>query len=100
MQITSELYQAHRELSQCSAAFLEFAAQEPACLKRSGFDTLLSDKRFTYFKSQPWPTFINQKKKQEMGQKKASSSKLKNRKGISTCKLTKMHPISWEHYQK
>jgi hypothetical protein len=66
MKIAKEMYEAHGELSDCSAAFLEFVEKNPACLERSAFDTVLSDKRFAYFSSQPWPTFINDRKKKEV----------------------------------
>ncbi|MCP5103980.1 MAG: hypothetical protein GY950_11405, partial [bacterium] len=66
MRITNEVVEAHRQLSDTSVAFLEFAQRNPDCLDRVHFDMLLSDKRFTYFRSQPWPTFINGKCKKEM----------------------------------
>ncbi len=68
MNYTKEIYAAHQDLSQCSAAFLEFIKENPACLERSNFERILSDTRFAYFKSQPWPTFINTKKKKEMAE--------------------------------
>ncbi|MCU0286498.1 MAG: hypothetical protein MUF15_08860 [Acidobacteria bacterium] len=68
MQLTKDIYEAHRQLSNCSARFLEFVEKNSSCLDRSGFDTLLSDNRFNYFKSQPWPTFINEKKKKEISE--------------------------------
>ncbi|UCH95168.1 MAG: hypothetical protein JSV88_33670 [Candidatus Aminicenantes bacterium] len=66
MEITKELYAAHRGLSLASTQFLEFVSRCPACLQRSNFNTLLSDRRYEYFQSQPWPTFINQETKKKM----------------------------------
>lgn len=68
MRIAADIYAAHRELSNCSVAFLEFVEQNPTCMHRHCFDTLLSDSRFDYFPSQPWPTFINNRKKKEMSE--------------------------------
>lgn len=66
MEITKEIYAAHQKLSNCSAKFLDFVGDNPDSLKRSNFNALLGDGRFDYFKSQPWPTFINNKTKKEM----------------------------------
>lgn len=66
MNITKEIYSAHRELSKCSAAFLEYVSQNPACLDRSNFKTLLSADWFDYVKFQPWPTFISKRTKDMM----------------------------------
>jgi hypothetical protein len=66
MNITKEVYSAHRELSQCSAAFLEYVSKNPGCLKRSNFSALLSADWFDYVKFQPWPTFISKKTKDMM----------------------------------
>ena len=66
MEITKENHLIHGKLSACSAQFLDFVKENPDTLQRSNFSALLSDERYTYFKSQPWPTFINEKRKQEM----------------------------------
>lgn len=66
MKITKEIYLAHQRLSRCSATFLDFVKDNPDSLHRHHFNALLSDKRFSYFKSQGWPTFINQKTKKKI----------------------------------
>jgi glutathionylspermidine synthase len=60
IEITKDIYTAHKKLSTCSADFLEFTRRHPESLARSNFNTLLKDGRFNYFYSQPWPTFINE----------------------------------------
>ena len=66
MKISKKVYAAHRKLSECSTNFLEFAENNPESLDRSSFNDLLSDARFDYFQSNPWPTFIGNKTKKEM----------------------------------
>ncbi len=66
MEITKEIYAAHQKLSDCSVKFLDFVKDNPESLKRSHFNALLNDSRFDYFKSQPWPTFINNETKKEI----------------------------------
>lgn len=66
MEISKEIYLAHQRLSDCSVKFLDFVKDNPDSLDRRYFNTLLSDKRFSYFNSQGWPTFINQKTKKEI----------------------------------
>jgi glutathionylspermidine synthase len=64
MKITKEIMAVHRELSDTSAAFLEFVEKNPGASERSQYRSLKwHDERV---KLQPWPTFINQKKKKEM----------------------------------
>ncbi|MCU0286499.1 MAG: hypothetical protein MUF15_08865 [Acidobacteria bacterium] len=60
MNITTENYAAHLELSTCSTAFLDFVKKNPACLEEAGFKSIVST-YFGYVKFHPWPTFINQK---------------------------------------
>lgn len=60
MNITAEIYAAHRELSECSAAFLEFVKENPACLEEASFAGVVST-YFGYVKFHPWPTFIDKK---------------------------------------
>jgi len=66
MEIAKEIYMAHQRLSRCSATFLDFVKDNPGSLDRSHFNVLLSDKRFNYFQSQPWPTFVNDKFKKKL----------------------------------
>ncbi|MGD2091074.1 MAG: hypothetical protein PVH61_33170 [Candidatus Aminicenantes bacterium] len=66
MEISKEIYLAHQRLSDCSVKFLDFVKDNPDSLDRRYFNALLSDKRFSYFNSQGWPTFINQKTKKEI----------------------------------
>ncbi len=66
MKISETVYEAHRKLSECSANFIDFVKNNPGSLDRSNFNALLSDARFDYFKSNPWPTFINNETKKEM----------------------------------
>lgn len=79
MMITEDIKRNHHRLSNCSVKFLEFVEKNPDCLIRSSFSSLQwHDKKI---KLQPWPTFINQKKKEEM----AAAS-------IRLCKLIKRIP--------
>ena len=68
MEITKEIYTAHQKLSSCSVKFLDFVKDNPGSLVRSNYKALLSgrDRKFNYFTSQPWPTFINEKLKNEV----------------------------------
>ncbi|MCP5103979.1 MAG: circularly permuted type 2 ATP-grasp protein [bacterium] len=60
MKIAKEVYEAHRDLSGCSAAFLDFVKENPACLEQDSFKEVVST-YFGYVKFHPWPTFINEK---------------------------------------
>lgn len=60
MNITTEIYAAHRELSECSSAFLQFVKENPACLEEASFKGVVST-YFGYVKFHPWPTFIDKK---------------------------------------
>ena len=60
MNITAKNYAAHRELSECSAVFLDFVKENPACLEEASFKGVVST-YFGYVKFHPWPTFINKK---------------------------------------
>lgn len=66
IEISRDVYEAHRKLSRCSLEFLEFVEVHPTIMKRSNFDALLSDKRFSQCRFQSWPTFVNQRTKKEM----------------------------------
>jgi hypothetical protein len=66
MEIPKNIYLAHQRLSRCSAKFLDYANDHPESFNRMHFHALLSDTRFNYFQSQPWPTFINEKLKKAM----------------------------------
>lgn len=66
MRTSETVYKAHRDLSECSVNFLDFVKNNPESLERSNFNDLLSDTGFDYFKSNPWPTFVNNKTKKEM----------------------------------
>ncbi len=66
MNDTPEIYEAHHDLSACNTAFLDFVKKNPTCLERAHFNKILLDKRFPYFKSQPWPIFVSSKRKKEM----------------------------------
>lgn len=68
MEIPGKVYTAHRRLSMCSAQYLDYAKNNPESRKRGNFNRLLNDKRFQYFRSQPWPTFINPKTKKKMAE--------------------------------
>ncbi|MCU0288244.1 MAG: hypothetical protein MUF15_17840 [Acidobacteria bacterium] len=59
MDIKKEICAAHRELSRCSEAFLNFVNENPACLEEASFKGVVST-YFGYVKFHPWPTFINQ----------------------------------------
>ncbi|MCX6584460.1 MAG: hypothetical protein NT166_30180 [Candidatus Aminicenantes bacterium] len=65
MNITTEIYTAHRELSRCSAAFLDFVQENPACLDAANFKGVLST-YFGYVKFHPWPTFIDEKTREKI----------------------------------
>ena len=60
MIISKNIYDAHRDLSACSAAFLDYAQENPACLEQDSFKAILST-YFGYVKFHPWPTFISEK---------------------------------------
>lgn len=60
MKISKDIYDAHRDLSACSAAFLDFVRENPACLEQDSFKEILST-YFGYVKFHPWPTFIDEK---------------------------------------
>jgi len=66
MKISNDVYEAHQELSTCSVNFLEFIKDNPGSVDRSNFQAIVSDKTYAYFRSQPWPTFINKVTKKEM----------------------------------
>ncbi len=66
MKIANEVYEAHRGLSTCSANFLEFVKENPESSDRSNFQNIVSDKVYAYFRSQPWPTFIDKETRQKM----------------------------------
>jgi hypothetical protein len=65
MNITPEIYAAHRELSRCSAAFLDYVQANPACLEAANFEGVLST-YFGYVKFHPWPTFIDEKTREKI----------------------------------
>ncbi len=65
MNITPEIYAAHRELSRCSVAFLDFVQENPACLDAANFEGVLST-YFGYVKFHPWPTFIDEKTREKI----------------------------------
>lgn len=68
MEIKTSIIKVHENLSKCSVRFLDFVQQNPESLKSNNYTLLeLND---PLFKLQPWPTFINQKTKNEI--KKAS----------------------------
>lgn len=60
MNINTEIYEAHRMLSNCSAEFLDFVKENPACLDRASFEDVLSTSLGSV-RPHPWPTFINEK---------------------------------------
>ena len=64
MEIAEEIYEAHKNLSPCSAKFLDFVKNNPESLKRSNYSDLIPG--FDSIKLQPWPTFIDQKTKQQL----------------------------------
>jgi len=66
MENEKEIFHSHQKLSNCSVNFLKFAKKNSECCKRINFKSLLSNKSFSYFRSQPWPTFINIKTKKRM----------------------------------
>ncbi len=64
MEIKNSIIKAHENLSKCSVRLLDFAQQNPESLKSNNYTLLeLND---PLFKLQPWPTFINQKAKNEI----------------------------------
>jgi hypothetical protein len=66
MDFPREIYEAHRQLSQCSVKFIEFVRNNPEGLRRSHFDAIVNHPIFYYYRLQPWPTFVNRKMKQEL----------------------------------
>ncbi|MGD2089465.1 MAG: hypothetical protein PVH61_25040 [Candidatus Aminicenantes bacterium] len=66
MKIDNKIRIAHRNLSDSSARFLEFIENNPDALKAANFKSLdINDKLYVL---QPWPTFINQRIKNQMGE--------------------------------
>jgi hypothetical protein len=61
-----EIYEAHRRLSPWNEKFLKFMLDNPEGLKRSHFNAVVKHPVFNYYRLQPWPTFINEKTKQEL----------------------------------
>ena len=66
MNVSKDIYEAHRRLSRCSADFIKFIEDNPESLDRSNFQGIISEKSYAYFRSQPWPTFISESIKAEM----------------------------------
>lgn len=65
MDISEEIWESHRILSDCSLRFLEYVRENPDTLKRSSFEKLFEFKDY-YDNLQPWPLFIDRERKQEM----------------------------------
>jgi hypothetical protein len=79
MEISQNLKDIHKHLSENSIRFLEFVEKNSDSLKRSNFSLLeLNDEIFNL---QPWPTFINQYTRKEMIEA-----------GIKLCDLIKSIP--------
>ena len=79
MNISKDLYAVHKNLSACSAAFLEFVKDNPESLIRSSFPALEID--YHHIRLQSWPTFIDKKTKEEIGEV-----------GVKVCNLIKSVP--------
>ncbi|UCH95169.1 MAG: hypothetical protein JSV88_33675 [Candidatus Aminicenantes bacterium] len=65
-EIPKEIFEAHRQLSGCSAKFIEFVKDNPEASKRANFESIVAHPIFNRYPQQPWPTFINEKTKNAM----------------------------------
>ena len=63
MEITKEIKEVSKELSNVYPDFLEFVEMNPACFERSNFKEL-DELRRKYHLLQPWPTFLSNEKKE------------------------------------
>jgi glutathionylspermidine synthase len=59
------VYSTHRDLSSCSARFLDFIKDNPESLRRSHYNELVLNKNFLGH-LQPWPVFINQETRRKI----------------------------------
>ncbi len=73
MELTNEVLAVHRQLSNCSADFLEYVKNNPKGLQREQYN--LSRLQYAGATYQPWPTFINQHTREQF--KNASTNVFK-----------------------
>ncbi len=66
MEITPEVKDAHRHLSQTHTKFIEYICSTPGGLVRENYNNVLKDERFFYLKFHPWPFFINRTRAKEI----------------------------------
>jgi len=95
MEITKDVYDAHRRLSQCSVQFLDFVKKNPEGMKRANFKSIISEHRFTIYHPLPWPTFMNQETKEEM---KEATLKVFNLIKVIPRRLFENDPRKISHY--
>jgi hypothetical protein len=68
MQISDEVRDAHKSLSDTSLRFLEYCGENPEATKQAAFESLLASQglKIDFGKLHPWPTFVNRETNREI----------------------------------